>query len=341
VGFQDGALPFARVTGVGDVYDFTFSAGTGAIVVVTPAGGGDSTAVTYGTQTELSALGSGACTTPGGKSVNFSVVNPSATVGVGMGSAYNSVPSGNSVRTGMLTNVPAGPQDVTAFLAGASPKMILRRNQDIANGGALAPFDFASGEAFGAALLSVSVPGAVTFEVHKVRDSECHTTPIYRSGDFNSATAVYGVPVAQQQPEDLYFVAAFAGTSASSVIAERVFHGTPAQSFTFGASLNASVAVSSTTPFKQLRASTDLGTDYAMLRLYYSDGTNTFTATVSTAYTGGTQVTLATPALSSTIGYLAAWAPSGTLQYQLAAASPIPSCVDGATGKSALLLGTL
>ncbi|MEP6763029.1 MAG: Ig-like domain-containing protein [Gemmatimonadaceae bacterium] len=352
IAFQDGTAAFTRVSGVGDSYDFTLTAQKGAVAVVTPNGGGYTTTVSYGTQAEFSNFAATiSCPfVPAGKTIYASVANASGDVQIGVGSGFGIFDHFLVTGSVPVTNVANGPQDASAFMQTlAAPKMILRRDQDIANGSSLALFDFASAEAFTPASAHVSVSNANAIHMaYFTRGTGCPLSTIYNATSlFSPPNTIYGVPSSLQRAGDMHAMYAVSGSASSYTAVINIFHTMSDQSAIFGAPLSANAVSSAAgTPYQQLRATTNLSNDYQSLTLNYGDGGNSFAVVMSAAFAGSSSVTMTAPNFANTGGYQTTWAPTGSVHYTLSASShnfvtKIPSlaCADGATVKSATVTG--
>lgn len=164
VAMQSGSGAWTRVLPTaGSSYTFNFSSSAGGVAIVDTVGTGFDLTVIYASLADFQHLGgnlsSGGC---GAKTVNGSVANvpmtDAAMVSLGSSSAIV-IPALSTSFT--LQDVADGPQtlfgarlDGTSFNAN---KVIIRRNQNIANGGTIPVLDFNAAESFAPGTANVTV----------------------------------------------------------------------------------------------------------------------------------------------------------------------------------------
>ena len=164
VAMQSGSGAWTRVLPTsGSSYTFNFTSGTGGVAIVDTVGTGFDLSVFYASVTDFQRLGSnisfGGC---GAKTVSGTVANVPATdvATVSLGSSSTIVIAALTSAF-QLQGVPDGPQDLFSARASGTTfnadRIILRRNQNIANNGTIPVLDFNAAEAFLAGTANVTV----------------------------------------------------------------------------------------------------------------------------------------------------------------------------------------
>jgi hypothetical protein len=354
---KDGANPWARITGTGDVYTFSIgSSGGGLAYVEVGANDVSSVTVQYMTQAEFTASTLVFCSpTAAGKTVNGAVAGAAltdiSTVSLGGSSATVLTFTSSNFQ---LTDVPDGAQDLVAYrhsLIGGSDAAIIRRDQDIADNGSVGTLDFAGSEAFAPATATITLNGLLGGEtvaqgMYYQVGANCATATLY-SGDIGDATfTASGIPSGQQLVTDFHGLFVTASTGTAFRLITEYFHTLAARTVTLGAAMPTPTITSLSGPYKRLQADYTLPTDYEGLTSFdYSDGANkSVTISATFGYLGGTSTTLALADYSSLSGWDNTWAPasSSTANWTLSGTSPFPAsaCTENASFKTASVSGT-
>lgn len=297
--YQDGASPYIAVAPSADgAFRFPLAAGRGAVIWVVaglPAVGEDSrvpalwpagllrpqtvpasgftTFVQYGTTSELQAMGQPACPASGAaKTVSGSVagLGSGQGFGIGLGTAFFLGLPGTSSYT--LPAVPDGAHDLIAgrvdvslgpdgAVSATPDRLILRRNQNPADGSVLPVLDFGSAEAFlpATALLTLTATGGVPIELTGMFTTANGTQAYIHGSETSVGTSRswLGVPTSRTIPGDLHQIIASDEQGRSTVL---FANAVTARVLTMGP-LGAPPAVSvfATAPVVRMRAILALG----------------------------------------------------------------------------------
>ena len=139
------------------------------------------------------------------------------------------------------------------------------------------------------------------------------------------------------------FVAA--STSTASRFITQYFHTLGDRTVTLGAALPAPAISSLTGPYKRLQAVYTLPGDYqGATGFQYAAVNKAVSIDATFGYLGGAATTLALPDYSALAGWDNNWAPpsasTGLWSVSALGAGPGSACTEGATFKSALVIGT-
>jgi hypothetical protein len=352
---QDGGGPWTRITGTGDVYNFTIgSSGGGVAYVVLGASNAAAITVQYMSQAEFTAHTWVQCPPPAtGKTINGSVANAAQTdqPTISLGGSYKTVLTFLST-TFQLTNVPDGAQDLVAYrhsLVGGNDTAIIRRAQNIADNGTVGTLDFGGTEAFAPATATITLSNLLGSETasHSMSyqvNANCATAPLYFSATAGATFTASGIPTAQQLPTDFHSLMVGASTTTESRIITQYNHSLVARTITLGAVMPTPTVTTLAGSYKRLQAVYTLPTDYeGFTGLDYSDGANkTVNISATFGYLGGTSVTLALADYSALSGWDNSWPPAtsstGTWTV-LGISAPASACTEGATFKTASVNG--
>ena len=356
VAAQNGGGPWTRISGVGDVYNFTIGSSGGGLAYVVPgAGGVTSVTVQYMTQAEFTAGTLVLCPPATGKTINGSVANAGAfdNTTVSLGGRSASVFSSGSPAF-QLTDVPDGPQDLVAYdhsLVGGAESAIIRRSQNIADNGTITTVDFASVESFTPATATITLNGLLGSEQYVQQEmvyqvaANCATAFLY-SGDISGATfTAFGIPSGQQQPTDFHGLLVLASTSTGIRIIQQYNHSLVARTLTLGAVMPTPSITLLAAPYERLEADYTLPGDYQRSTSFgYQDGTNkSVTISATFGYLGGPSTTLALPDFSALSGWDNNWAPSSTSTgtwFVSGNGGSGSACTEGASVTAATVNGT-
>jgi hypothetical protein len=224
-----------------------------------------------------------------------------------------------------LVGVSSGQHDLIALTRslgafGTIDKMIIRRDQNPADGATLPVLDFSSGEAFTAGSATITVGGLSGGETTNEFSSystgaACETTSLSLGTFSGNSFTMYGVPAGQQRASDWHSVTVTATDGASSSrLAAKTFQTLGAQTVTLGSALPAPTITPQSGPYKRLQFQFTLPAEYgASVSLGYNDSVGSagviITATVA-GYLGGTAVNLTVPDFTGVGGWNNAYAPA-------------------------------
>ena len=359
VAYQDGAGTWTQVAGASDMYHFTITAATGGFAYVTQPQLSSSTtlAVQFMSRAEMSAAPILFCQPGPIKLVNGTLANVGAAqlVNISMGGAF--ALAVGAIPNFALPGVADGAHDLVAYLYGGAPsatdKMIIRRDQNVATNGSLAPLDFGGAEAFTPASASISVSGLVAGDgmvstTSYLTGASCDAGTLYQQFPFASPFTVYGVPAGQQRGSDFHSVLVTAAGANSNHSAQLSFHTLGSKAVVLPAPL-ASVNVQVVNAgYKRLIATFGLAADYnSGASLYYIPKTGVphpVTISATAAYIGSSNATLAMPDFTGVAGWSDVWAAGvgiGT-NYTISAVGSNAStmCQEGARRVTATVTGS-
>ena len=364
---QDGSGAWARVTPTNNLFSFNIASAKGGVAYVQSGTGGSFTlTVLYGLKQELTDAGVGMCANTTEKTVNGSVAGLAAgeAASVSLGGALASL-SANGNFT--LSNVPDGNRDLVAAktltsISGTGvtftvTKLIIRRNQNPANGSTMAALNFGAAEAFDPVSKNVTVNGAgsdfLSTSVSYVTANNALTTLYSDASLSSSATRTYfGVPAAQQATGDLHLLTAVATNVTGSTpnylrIFGTYFKDAVDKTVTLGPVPSpATVSVLATTPYARLRMQWTAQTEYSK---YFSSiytqsnaaAPRTSIVSATSGYVGGTSVDLAIPDFTGVAGWDSNWGLKAGQSIQWVASSTGWSSPGGVIGSPATEGGTL
>ena len=167
VAYQDGDGAWTQIIGAADVYRFNVAAAKGGYAFVS-RGVTATLNVSLATRAELTRSTNSPCgvTVGGLKQLSGTVtgLGSGEVAYVGLGGTYSDPEGGPVVGTFTLFGVHDGNQDLIAYRSSASlfgprERVIVRRDQNIANNGTLGVLDFDGSESFAPAIASVTVAG--------------------------------------------------------------------------------------------------------------------------------------------------------------------------------------
>ena len=246
---QDGAGAWNTITGVGNVYQFNITSGRGGMAYVLVNTGDTTTTVQYMTQAEFTAGPIVFCgIVPAGKTISGTAAGITAldftTISLGGGLALPNTGFPNF----QITGVANGTHDLVGFrrsLIGAAEAAIIRRDQNIADGGSVGTMDFNGVEAFVPATALITVGGlgggetiiaGMSYQV----GASC-TAATLSSGLIGGATfTASGIPGAQQRASDFHGISISASLGSGALRSTtEYFHTLGARTVTLGAAMPA------------------------------------------------------------------------------------------------------
>lgn len=367
--YQDGDGPWTHVTGLNGIYAFDLSSTRGAVAWVRQGASGYELFVHYATHAELNQLGAALC---GGSTVTKTVTGTVVNAGsdntwVSFGGDAAVLPSGTSAFT--LTRVRGGPQDLLASRIGVAGngaltlvKLLLRRGLDLPDGGALAPIDFASAEAFDAAGFAITLENVgsdLTQLVASYRTANGPTAPYYADGLATAGNVrVYpAIPASRQQPGDFHVLRIVAAPGGGGATADRtatlVVGPGANRTARLGPALSGpTLTVPSASPWVRLRAQYPIQPEYNRYwTLSWAQADRSVFVAVTAAWAGTVStVDVAAPDFTGVAGWDPQWAPrpgqSTTWVFEAAGWTDAdglnaPPFVDGAFGLSGRRTGTI
>jgi hypothetical protein len=322
--FQSGTGAWSQVVGTADVYRFTLSSAKGSIAWVTQSAPTQvQLAVQSMTQSEMTAAPLVFCAVAASKIVNGTVlgIGSGQIANISLGGSSRAVGSG--VPTFSLTAVQAGSQDLVAyrFAAGtqsSGDRVIIRRDQNVASGGSLAALDFAGAEAIAPSFVVASISGApgeqVTHFMQYLTGTGCVAAPLYSIPVPGSTATMYGIPAAQQRPNDYHMLTVTATTANTTRVVQETFHTLAGRLLALGGILP---NVSLTAPvgaYKRVQATLTLPAEYqgtASLTYTQSSGATVRAAVMSATFgwRGGDAAVLGVPDFAGVAGWNDQWAP--------------------------------
>jgi hypothetical protein len=355
VAAQDGANPWAHISGTADVYTFTIGSGGGGLAYVV-VGTSDAATVTvqYQRQQEFTAGGTLVfCPSPTGKTINGAVAGTAITdiATVSLGGSLATASFG--ATTFQLTAVPSGAQDLVAYrhsLVGDPESAIILRGENVADGGTVGTLDFNGTQAFAPATAVITVAGLAGGEtVSQGMDyqvnANCATATLYGGAMGGPNFTASGIPTAQQQPGDFHGLLVTAATNLTSRVITQYFHTLAARTITLPTAMPVPAISSLAGPYKRLQAMYVLPLDYQGSTAWgYDDGANRSVSIAATVgYLGGQAATLALPDFSALTGWNNNWPPasSSTGNWTVSGVSTAASaCTENASFKTAAVSGT-
>ena len=364
---QDGTGAWTRVTPTNNTFSFNITSTKGGVAYVQSAAGGSFTlTVLFGLKQELTDASAGLCANPTEKTVNGSVAGlatgEAATVSLG-GALASLSANGNFT----LNNVPDGNRDLIATktltsISGAGitftvNKLIIRRNQNPANGSTMAALNFSAAEAFDPITRNLTVNGVgsdfLSTSVSYVTANNALTTLYSDINPSSSGTRpYYGVPTAQQAAGDLHLATAVAtnisGTTANYLrIFGTYFKDAVDKTVTLGpVPSTATVSAVATSPYVRLRAQWTAQTEYnkyfsAVYTQANAAAPRTSLVSATSGYVGGTSVDLAIPDFTGVAGWDSNWGLKAGQATQWVTSSTGWSSPGGVIGSPAVEGGTL
>lgn len=316
--FKDGSTgAWTRVQpNASNLYSFDVTKPqAGALVVKTNLLGGFDTRMYLMTATELDAVANGECTVsqPGFKTLTGSVVALGATetAQVNMGGASLATLLNTGSLNYTLNNVLNGAQDLVAirYNAGATDKILIRRNLNLNSGSVIAPLDFASAEAF--------APEVGTVSLGNLQGDLASLQTFFQTQNGGSAAlafsppstltdrSVVGVPGVIIAGSDRHLQAAtatsFDGSSIRNVF---TYTGGVGGTVTFGAVLNQPTVSSATSTVSRPRAQGAFQSDYpSVITAVFAQTTKNVVIVGTAGYFGGVGYDLEYPDLTNIMQY--------------------------------------
>ena len=339
---KDGNGPWTPVTGVNGVYSFNVTQATGGFTWVHVIGGVTQTIVQYFTRAELTASVFNFCPAAAvTKTINGTVSGLGATdnarFGLGAGGAFAGA---NGAFT--MTNVQQGTHDFFAYRhdpardmtgTGNPDRAVIRRDQNIPNGGSIGNVDFNAGDSFAPATSTVTVNGTAGGEVltHGMgyySGAACTFASFYTfAGTLPSPPApqtftASGIPAAMQRNTDFHqiFVTGITRPSATAPptatrTVQELYRVLANRAITLPTMLPVPAITTLAGPYKRLQAVYTIPGDYQINTVFaYTESTVQRFASISASlgFLGGTTATLAMPDFSGLAGWNNTWPPAAS-----------------------------
>jgi hypothetical protein len=359
VGGQNGSDPWVAVTGVSDVYRFNVTNGRGGYAFVLSSAGSFQTLVQLMTQAEITAIPITFCgPDPAGKTISGTAAGIGATdqalISLGGRNAPVVTPA---TLNFMITGVPSGLQDLVGYRRALingdlGQSAVIRRDQNIADGGSVGRVNFDSTEAFAPASATITVAGLVGGETVPLHGMDyrvgagCEAAPLYPFGDGGVSFTAFGIPAIQQRANDFHGISItgqIPGGGTRTIV--EYFHTLANRTVTMSAAMPAPTITPLAAPYKRLQAVYTLPTDFNFQTQFtYASATRSVTMLATLGYLGGQATTLAFADYSGLAGWDNSWVPStsdtGTWVTQATGGSLVSLCTENANRKIALLTGT-
>lgn len=330
--FQDGSGAWTQVTGVGDVYQFTFAGPNGGLAYATTTGSPIVT-VEYFNGSDLPTntldylVRLDRCPDLVGETVNGTVAGLAAgeLANVSIGSAQAQV-NGNVAF--QVLNARDGSMDLVGFKSlatdpGTGSRMFLQRGLNPANGGSVGAMDFSGANSFAPTSATMTISNLLGGETYKHAmyyytaggTDNCELSNLYTEMPGSAGTfTAFGVPAINQLGTDWHAVGLFTTVGPNSFrTLVQYFQAMGPQTLTLGAALPTPTVSVLAGPYKRLQGVVTLPSDYtsrASLR-YQDQGASQALAIISAtmAWLGGASVTLSLPDFTGVTGWNNAWAP--------------------------------
>jgi len=330
--FHDGAGAWTQILGSAHVYRFNIASAKGGYAFVAAVWRG--VTVSLAAQAELTS----STISPCGAAVpslllktvsgTLAGLSPGDVVYLGMGGP-NPDPEGGPVASSFtLSGLQDGNLDLIAYRSsppefGTSERVIIRRDQNIANNGTLGIIDFNAAESFAPATATVTVTGAgsVPFKHEHAMSyyagAACSYYDLYYHSNIGvNDFTMRGIPAAQQRATDFHsiFVHSSSGNSRRYVLES--FHTLANRTIALPAALPVPTITTPAGGHRRMQASLTLPPDYQQslyLDFYYNEprgaaGQGVMTA--SFAWLGGATATLAFPDFSRVTGWKSSFMPA-------------------------------
>lgn len=348
---QDGNGAWTQVVPSGNTFSFDINSSKGGIAIVTNSGGTYALAITYFSKAEIQSFGSGigsSCASSAtGKTIHGSVAGLGITqqAAISLGGATGSATFASTAFN--LIGVSSGQHDLIALTRslgafGTIDKMIIRRDQNPADGATLSALDFSSGEAFTAGSATITVGGLSGGETTTgfssyLTGASCDVTSLALHTISGNSFTLYGVPAGQQRATDWHSVTVTATDGASSSrLAIKTFQALGAQTITLGSVLPNPTITPQSGPYKRLQFQFTAPAEYgsSVSLSYFDPGSSGVIIAASVAgYLGGNAVNLTVPDFTGVGGWNNAYAPAAasTVTWTTTAASGVgtSNCAAG------------
>ena len=355
VAFQDGGGAWTPVTGIGDMYTFMISSGTGGVTYVIDQFGESTIFTQYLTQAEFaSAEFLQFCGSPDPvKTVNLTLANSIGPTNLSLGGAPLSVFADGPYS---ISGVGAGALDFVGFTASpvGANRMLILRDQDIADNGNIGTIDFTAG-GFAAAGATVTIGGLSGGETLFGGMSYATVSPgdVCSVARLTSGTIVSnpfpagGAPAAEQDADDFHVAVLTSISGTSSRTAEEAFQTFADRTVNLGAALPVPTVtdVSGTANYLRLQADFLLPAEYNNFTFFsYNDAAPSTVLLFASDGVKAGNVSFALPDFTGLAGWTDSWAPPTTATGNWGVSAfgqsvALPACTEGGREVRALQAG--
>jgi hypothetical protein len=351
VAYQDGSAPWTQILGSADVYRFNVASAKGGYAFVSR----DRTTtvtVSQATQAELTASTILPCgsTSAGQKRLFGSVTGLGAgdVAYVGMGGPNPDAEGGPIATSFTLAGIRDGNQDLIAYRSnptalGERARVIIRRDQNIADNGTIGTIDFEAAESFAPATAAVTVTGAgfarIGYSMAYYAGDGCSYYDLYDHPNSGTNFTMRGIPGAQQRATDVHRIAVYASDENSFRFGTESFRALADRSVAFPAALPNPTITALPGRYKRIQATLTLPSEYqTSLQLFVFAGTGTtIHTTASFGWLGGVAATLTAPDFSGVTGWSQSFVPASeaSASWYLAASGANSAAAGGPCAENA------
>ena len=361
--FQDGDGAWTQVLDSAGVYRFMVASAKGGTAIVT-RGSPQEVYVSLATQAELTSAPIQRCGLPEPRTVSGTLAGLGAgeVAYVGLGGGATDPEGGPVVTTSFtLTGVRDGTQDLIAYRSNpqsfsGNERLIIRRDQNIANNGTLGTIDFAAAESFKPATARMKVTGANGVELSHfmayLTGAGCSYSSLYDHRNSGTDFTMRGIPVTQQRTTDFHHVSLYESTESSFRQVSEAFHTLADRVIVFPAPLPWPTLSTPPGRHKRVQVALKIPAEYqtSLLLYFYEQGGagpgSGAGMTASLGWLGGQTVALAFPDLSGVTGWRNSFlpAPNARVRWSVGAVgSNVPEsgsyCAENARSVATYLWG--
>lgn len=327
--YRDGDGPWTPVTATGGVFRFSIDSPLAAFAHVARQSAGSSTTtnIQFMTRAEMTATPIVVCPP---LPVNIKIINGSVTGLIGQQAVLLNLGGAIGAPSALfptftVAGVPSGDRDLVAYryagLPAATDRVIIRRDQNFADGTTMPALDFSATESAAPATAALTIVGATAGhgllqEMYYLARSTCDRGMINQA-PATPATTMFGVAAAQQRPDDYHQLRIVTASGPMSRTVTESFHTLAPRTVTFGAEIGNPVITSLGGNYKRLQASFGMSLEYdtpVLFRYRQTTGTPRFVELIATpAWIGSTTAVLAMPDFSALAGWSDTWGPGAAL----------------------------
>lgn len=319
---QNGDGAWTQILDSADVYRFNVASEKGGYAFVSQ-GEWTTIIVSLGTQAELVASPISQCewALAGPKRISGTITGLGAgdVAYLGLGGPNPNAEGGPLPSSFVLTGIQDGNQDLIAYRSNPSAftpreRVIIRRDQNIADYGSLGAVDFDAPETFAPATATATVTGgfgAVGHFMSYYAGAGCSHYDLYDAPTSGVNFTMRGIPGAQQRATDFHGITVYASNPPRSV--HETFHTLADRSIVLPAALPAPRITALPGAHARIQAALTLPAEYqTSLRLWAYFGARSRTTvdmTASLGWLGGLTATLAVPDFSRVTGWRSSFLP--------------------------------
>jgi hypothetical protein len=321
VAYQDGDGAWTQILGTSDAYRFNVASARGGYAFVSR----DLTAtltVWLATRAELTRSTNLPCGVLAGAQKQLSGTVTGLGGGevayVGLGGTYSDPEGGPVAGPFTLFGVHDGSQDLIAYRSSAAAfstreRVIVRRDQNIANNGTLGMLDFDGGEPFAPATASVTVTGIGSSQAaHYMAyyaGAQCSYYDLYDDASIGGSFLMRGIPSPHQRPSEFHGLMVYAPNPTRYAL--ETFHTIADRVVALPAPLTAPTITAPPGGHKRIQVSLTLPDEYQeslYLALFFQRAAAYMTASIG--WLGGASATLALPDFSVVTGWSGSFLPT-------------------------------